>query len=167
MGAGETTGSVAGELDDDITGAVEDDPGVDIEVVDEEVAEEADAAVLARAAWCRAARWRFLSLSAGPRCRGWRGGEEGGGAGDGGREWGAPGLPRWHLKATVVTPLLVARLRLASPRRAQTEINSVTEAITNCEFDLDDMFTNCYSLIQGQVCEPRNSCDLLRPGVHH
>ena len=110
MGAGETTGSVAGELDDDITGAVEienefttesvavadteaveDYPGVDIEVVDEEVAEEADAAVLARAAWCRAARWRFLSLSAGPWCQSWRGREEGGGAGAGGREWGAPG----------------------------------------------------------------------------
>ena len=31
--------------------------------VDEEVAEEVDAAVLARAAWCRAARWCFsLSL---------------------------------------------------------------------------------------------------------
>ena len=109
MGAGETTGSVAGEFEDDITGAVaienefttesvpvadteavEGEPGVDIEVVDDEVAEEADAAVLARAAWCRAARWRF---SAGPRCRGWRGGEEEGGAGAeaGGREWGAPG----------------------------------------------------------------------------
>ena len=73
------------------TEAVEGEPGVDIEVVDEEVSEEADAAVLARAAWCRAARWRFLSLSAGPRCRGCRGGEEGGGAGAGGREWGAPG----------------------------------------------------------------------------
>ena len=103
---------MASKFEDDITGAVEienefttesvavsdteeveDDPGVDIEVVDEEVAEAADAAVLARAAWCRAARWRFLSLSAGPRCRGWRGGEEegGAGAGAGGREWGASG----------------------------------------------------------------------------
>ena len=100
MGAGETTGSVAGEFEDDITGAVaienefttesvavadteavEGEPGVDIEVVDEEVAEEADAAVLARAAWCRAARWQFFSLSADPRCRCWRGGDEGGGAG--------------------------------------------------------------------------------------
>ena len=47
------------------------------------------------------------------------------------------------------------------------EINSFTEAITNCEFDLDNMFTNCDSLIQGQVCESRNSCDLLRREVHH
>ena len=46
------------------------------------------------------------------------------------------------MKAAVVSPLLVARLRLASPPRAQTEINSVTEAITNCELDLEDIFTN-------------------------
>ena len=106
------TGLVADELEDDITeaveyrayraveeadvtGAVKLEPEADTEAVDEEIAVEAESAVLARAAWCLAARWRFFSLSAGPRCRGRRGGEEegGGGAGAGGREWGAPGLP--------------------------------------------------------------------------
>ena len=115
VGAADTTGSVAGELEDDITEAfeienefttqsvaveqasdteaVEGEPGADIEAVDEEVADKANAAVLARAAWCWAARWRFFSLSACPRWRGWRGGDWGGGAGvgAGGREWGAPG----------------------------------------------------------------------------
>ena len=115
VGAADTTGSVAWELENDITGAVkietefttesvaveqasdtvtvEGEPGANIGAVDDEVAEEADAAVLARAAWCWAARWRFFSLSACPRWRGWRGGDWGGGAGvgAGGREWGAPG----------------------------------------------------------------------------
>ena len=79
----------------DVTGAVKLEPEADTEAVDEEIAVEAESAVLARATWCLAARWRFFSLSAGPRCRGRRGGEEegGGGAGAGGREWGAPGLP--------------------------------------------------------------------------
>ena len=40
-----------------------------------------DAVFSAWAAWWRAARWRFFSFSAGPRCRGRRGGEEGGGEG--------------------------------------------------------------------------------------
>ena len=59
------------------------------------------------------------------------------------------------MKATFVIPLLVARLRLASPPRAQTEIKSVTEAITNCVFDLEGIFTNCHLLVSGLVCEQR------------
>ena len=43
--------------------------------------EDTGAAVLARSAWWRAARWRFFSFSAGPRCRGRRGEEGGGGEG--------------------------------------------------------------------------------------
>ena len=39
---------------------------------------DAGEAVPARAAWWRAARWLFLSLCAGPRCRGRRGGDRGG-----------------------------------------------------------------------------------------
>ena len=35
-------------------------------------------AVPARAAWWQAARWWFLSLCAGPQCRGRRGGDRGG-----------------------------------------------------------------------------------------
>ena len=79
VGAADTTGSVAWELDNDITGAVkiegefttesvaveqasdtetfEGEPGANIGAVDDEVVEEADASVLARAAWCWAARW--------------------------------------------------------------------------------------------------------------
>ena len=58
---------------------------------------------------------------------------------EGGREWGAPGGPRVQLNPTVVTPLLVARLREASPPVAQTDMNSVKEAIKNCELVLVDM----------------------------
>ena len=39
---------------------------------------DAGEALPARAAWWRAARWLFLSLCAGPRCRGRRGGDGGG-----------------------------------------------------------------------------------------
>ena len=83
-----TTEAVEVEGDDD-TGAVKVEPGADTETVDKTLAVEAEAAVLARAAWCLAARWRFFSLSAGPRCRGRRGGEGGGAAaGPGGRSGG-------------------------------------------------------------------------------
>ena len=34
---------------------------------------------------------------------------------------------------------LVLSLRVALPPRAQTERNSVTDAVTNCEFDLEDI----------------------------
>ena len=44
-----------------------------------------------------------------------------------------------QLNPTVVTPLLVARLREASPPVAQTEINSVKEAIKNWELVLVDI----------------------------
>ena len=49
----------------DVTGAVK--PEADTEAVDKEIALEAESAVLARATWCLAARWRFFSLSAGPQ----------------------------------------------------------------------------------------------------
>ena len=88
--------------------------------------ESAEAAVSTWAAWWRAAHWRFLSLSAGPRWRGRReveevggeGGEkvEGGGGGEkAGMEWGAPGCPRVQLKPTVTKPSQVERLREALP----------------------------------------------------
>ena len=129
-----TTEAVVVEGADD-TGAVKVEPGADTETVDKTLAVEAEAAVLARAAWCLTARWQFFSLSAGPRCRGRRGREGGGAggaaAGPGGREWGASGLPIVQLNSTVVTPLLVERLREAIPPRVQTEINSVTDAVKN------------------------------------
>ena len=71
----------------DVTGSValdrlaEDAMFVSITVADDEVEEvfvETGAAALARASWCQAARWRFFSFSAGPRCRGRQGGEGGG-----------------------------------------------------------------------------------------
>ena len=129
------------------TGAVEVKPGDETEAVDDALAvAAASVVVLARAAWCLAARWLFFSLSACPRCRGRRGGEDGGGggagAGAGGREWGAQGLPIVLLNPTVVTPLLVERLRVAVPPRFQTEINSVTDAIKNWELVLKAIFTN-------------------------
>ena len=88
-----------------------------------------------------AARWRFFSLSEGPRWRGRQGGGEEAdeGGGDGPREWGAPGLPRVQLKPMVVKPPLVVRLREAFPPISQTEINSVMEAAKNCEFVLVDI----------------------------
>ena len=105
--------------------------------------EETGAAVLARSVWWRAARWRFFSFSAGPRCRGRRGGEGGGGKGAerGGREWGAPGGPRVQLNATVAEPPLVVSLRVALPPTAQTEVNSVSDAIMNWELVLVAIFT--------------------------
>ena len=60
------------------------------------------------------------------------GGEEEGWEGvEGGREWGAPGCPRGQLKPMVVMPLMVERLRDASPFIGQTVMNSVTEAARN------------------------------------
>ena len=47
-----------------------------------------------------------------------------------------------QLKATVVRSPGVERLRLASPPRAQTCINSFTEAPRNWEFVLKDIFRN-------------------------
>ena len=72
--------------DDDITEAGDDD---------EEVAgvpRNSGPAVVAMAAWCRAALWRFHSFLAGPRGQGRQGGEKGGGeeAVEGGRECGTP-----------------------------------------------------------------------------
>ena len=111
---------------------------------------EAGAAPSAWAAWWRAARRRFFSLSAGPRWRGRQEGEEVGGEVGGekaGMEWGAPGCPRVQVKLTVVRPSLVERLREAFPPWAQTERNSVTDATTNCEFDLEDISLQEYLLI--------------------
>ena len=48
------------------------------EAVDEVEELDDGTTVPARAAWWRAARWLFLSLCAGPRCRGRRGGDRGG-----------------------------------------------------------------------------------------
>ena len=64
------------------------------------------ASACACAAWWRAARSRFLSLSAGPQWRGRRGGVvvEGKGGEEGGREWGAPGFPMVQLNDTVACP---------------------------------------------------------------
>ena len=59
----------------------------------------------------------------------------------GGGEWGAPGWPRVQVKETVARPLLVVRLREASPHIDHTVMNSLTDATTNCEFDLEDIFT--------------------------
>ena len=47
------------------------------------------------------------------------------------RKWGAPGGPRVQLNATVAEPPLVVRLREALPPTAQTEMNSVSDAIMN------------------------------------
>ena len=99
---------------------------------------------LALAAWWQAARFLFFLISAGPRWRGRRGGRGGlgGRLGDGeeGRPWGAPGWPRVQLKPTVAWPLEVMRLREAVPPKAQTEMNSFTDAMTNWELSLDDIF---------------------------
>ena len=51
-------------------------------------------------------------------------------------------MPIVLLNPTVVTPLLVERLRVAVPPRFQTEINSVTDAIKNWELVLKAIFTN-------------------------
>ena len=50
-------------------------------------------------------------------------------------EQGAPGCPREQLKLTVASPLLVVRLREASPPEAQNFTNSLTEAGKNWELD--------------------------------
>ena len=47
----------------------------------------------------------------------------------------------------VTRPLLVVRLREALPPMAQTEMNSVMEATTNCEFVLDDIFTEVFKML--------------------
>ena len=106
--------------------------------------EAVEVAGLAMAAWWQAARFLFFSISAGPRWRGRRGGRGGlgGRLGDGeeGRPCGAPGWPRGQLKPTVAWPLEVVRLREAVPPKAQTEMNSFTDAMTNWELSLDDIF---------------------------
>ena len=71
---------------------------------------------------------------------GWEGRGKVGGEGGGkkaGMEWGSPGCPRVQLKPTVTKPSQVERLRVALPPWAQTERNSVTDATTNWEFDLE------------------------------
>ena len=100
-----------GEEDADITGVVTEeeitgsDVAVDVtgevpvtgETLAVSITEEAGAAggaASAWAAWWRAARRGFFSLSAGPRWRGWREGEEVGGEVGGekaGMEWETPG----------------------------------------------------------------------------
>ena len=47
-----------------------------------------------------------------------------------------------QLNPTVASPSLVVRFRAALPPRAQTERNSVTEATTNWEFDLEVIVTS-------------------------
>ena len=71
---GSVTGAVATELEEftgsvaaSTTGAVGSEPAVITESVDDVEGMSAGAAVLARAAWCLAARWRFFSFSDGPR----------------------------------------------------------------------------------------------------
>ena len=49
-----------------------------------------------------------------------------------------------QLNPMVTRPPLVVRLREALPPMAQTEMNSVMEATTNCEFVLDDIFTEFF-----------------------
>ena len=44
------------------------------------------------------------------------------------------------MKATLVTPLLVVRLREASPPRPQMLMNSLNGAPRNWEFDFEDIF---------------------------
>ena len=142
------TGAVTGEAVTgsdaavDVTGEVAVTGETEAVSITEE-AGAAGAAASAWAAWWRAARRRFFSFSAGPRWRGRRKVEDVGGEGGGekaGVEWGAPGCPRVQVKLTVVRPSLVERLREAFPPWAQTERNSVTDATTNWEFDLEVIF---------------------------
>ena len=93
---------------------------------------------LALAAWLTAAHCLFLSLSIGPQWRGWRCGAEEGRVG--GREWGALGWPCVQLKLMVAWPLRLGSLREVFPCRALTKMNSFTEAVRNCEFNLADIF---------------------------
>ena len=60
---------------------------------------------------------------------------------EGGREWGAPGGPRVQLNSTLAEPPLVVKLREALPPAAQTEMNSVSDAIMNWELFLVAIFT--------------------------
>ena len=82
------------------------------------------AGVSAGVAWWRAARRLLRSWWAGPRRRGGRGGW-GGGVG-----WrkGEPGCPRLTLRALLVTPPVVVRVREAVPPATQTATNSSREA---------------------------------------
>ena len=52
-----------------------------------------------------------------------------------------------QLNPMVTRPLLVVRLREALPPMAQTEMNSVMEATRNCEFVLDDIFTEVFKML--------------------
>jgi hypothetical protein len=61
----------------------------------------------------------------------WRRGRRGKGSRKRREEVGAPGGPRVQLNATVAEPPLVVRLREALPPTAQTEMNSVSDAIMN------------------------------------
>ena len=54
-----------------------------------------------------------------------------------------------QLNPVVTRPPLVVRLREALPPMAQTEMNSVMEATRNCEFVLDDIFTEVFKLVLG------------------
>ena len=51
-----------------------------------------------------------------------------------------------QLNPIVTRPPLVVRLREALPPMAQNKMNSVMEATRNCEFVLDDIFTEFSSL---------------------
>ena len=53
------------------------------------------------------------------------------GDGEDGRKGGAPGWPMVQFNPTVAWPLEVVRLREAVPPKAQTEMNSFTDAMTN------------------------------------
>ena len=47
----------------------------------------------------------------------------------------------------VTRPPLVVRLREAFPPMAQTKMNSVMEATTNCDFVLDDILTEVFKML--------------------
>ena len=56
-------------------------------------------------------------------------------------EKGTPGFSRVQFRLTLAMPLVVVRLRMASPPEAQIIMNSLTEAAKNWEFYLSDIFT--------------------------
>ena len=65
------------------------------------------------------------------RRRGGGGEIVGEGRGGGGGEWNAPGAPRGQVNRAMLTPLLVERLRVDVPARAQTAINYFTDVPDN------------------------------------
>ena len=70
----------------------------------------------------------------------------------------------------VAWPSLVVRLREAEPPRAQTLMNSFTDAMMNSEFNLPDMLSDVTEKLlakQGLPCELEISCYLQLLGAHH